>query len=335
MQFLPPTFLSEKAAFLFPNNESGREQHLRLLRIATDRSENLQAPANALEECLPLVFNEDGSGIHRGWEAYVRYLAKHCSGKCVTIDDVLVWNNLRQLQMEDQKGKPAIDPGTFYVPLCGCSDIDPSTTYCHGAALSNLESILATGVVQGGYYTVLASFAVWTATDPAECWGYSPYVHVGLIHFDKEVVEGREHQIAVTSALVPFCGVSLQFENFQDLVDGRDRMVVSRFMSVAPNRRIGTPTPGFRFLKRIRASFPPSCLMQYFRLKVRLMVDSGTLARYRRRSRKVKPLARLRRRLYCCPRRHGCWDHCSGFQCWGHVKGGHPPRRQRSHLGLW
>ena len=52
MQFLPPTFLSEKAAFVFPNNESGRAQSLRLLRGTSDHPELPQAPANALEECL-------------------------------------------------------------------------------------------------------------------------------------------------------------------------------------------------------------------------------------------------------------------------------------------
>ena len=66
MKFLPPTFLSEKAAFLFPNNESGRAQNLRLFRITSDHPELPPAPANALEECLPLVFDEDGSGTHRG-----------------------------------------------------------------------------------------------------------------------------------------------------------------------------------------------------------------------------------------------------------------------------
>ena len=78
--------------------------------------------------------------------------------------------------MVDQTGKPAIDKGTVYVPLRGCSDIDPSTTYCHGTPLSSLWSILATGVMRGGYgcYTELSSFAIWTATDPAECFNYSP-----------------------------------------------------------------------------------------------------------------------------------------------------------------
>ena len=77
MQFLPPTSLSEKAAFLFPNNESGRAQTLRLMHGVSDHPQLPPAPTAALEERIPLTYAEDGSGIHRGWEAYVRYLAKH------------------------------------------------------------------------------------------------------------------------------------------------------------------------------------------------------------------------------------------------------------------
>ena len=78
-------------------------------------------------------------------------------GKCVTIDHVLAWNNLRPLQMDGQGGKPAIEAGVMYVPLRDCSNIDPSETYCHGTPLSSLWSILATGVVRGAYYTELNS----------------------------------------------------------------------------------------------------------------------------------------------------------------------------------
>ena len=54
VQFLPPTFLSEKAAFLFPNNESGRAQTLRLMQIVSDNANLPPSPANALEECFTL-----------------------------------------------------------------------------------------------------------------------------------------------------------------------------------------------------------------------------------------------------------------------------------------
>ena len=113
--------------------------------------------------------------------------------------------------------------------------------------------------MRGGYYTELASFAVWTATDPAECFSYSPYVHIGggrwvriVVHFDTDVVEGRDHvrglgssqhQIAVKTAFIPFCGISFQFKNFTELVEGRDRLVVSRFVGVAPNWESDTWAP--------------------------------------------------------------------------------------------
>ena len=177
----------------------------------------------------------------------------------MTIDDVLAWNNLLQLQMVDQKDKPAVDKGTIYVPLRGCSDIDPSTTYCHGTPLSSLLSILATGVVRGSYYTELSSLAIWTATDPPECFSYSPYVHIGggrwvrvMVHFDKDVVEAPDHmrglgssrhQIAIKSAFSPFCGVSFQFKNFRELAEGKDKLFVTKFMSVPPNWEADTWAP--------------------------------------------------------------------------------------------
>ena len=95
----------------------------------------------------------------------------------------------------------------MYVPLRGCSNVDPSATYCHGTPLSSLWSILATGIVRGAYY--------------------SPYMHIGgrrwvrtMVHFDPEVIRGSEHmrnlgsskhQIAVKRAFMPFCGISFKF----------------------------------------------------------------------------------------------------------------------------
>ena len=80
-QFLPPTFLSEKAAFLFANNESGREQTLRLMKIVSDNDNLPPSPANALEECFSLTFDDAKGTTHHGWEAYVRHLAKMYPGK--------------------------------------------------------------------------------------------------------------------------------------------------------------------------------------------------------------------------------------------------------------
>ena len=206
-QFLPPTFLSEKAAFLFPNNESSRAQTLRLMQIVSDNANLSPSPANALQECFTLTFDDAKGTTHYGWEAYVRHLAKTYPGKCVTIDDVLVWNNLRLLKMDDQGGKPAIEAGVMYVPLRGCSNVDPSATYCHGTPLSSLWSMLAAGVVRGAYYTELNSYAIWTATDPAECFSYSPYMHIGggrwvrvMVHFDPEVIRGSEHMRGLGSS---------------------------------------------------------------------------------------------------------------------------------------
>ena len=105
-QFLPPTFLSEKAAFWFPNNESGRAQTLRLMQIVSDNANLPPSPANALEECFNLTFDDAKGTTHYCWEAYVRHLAKTYPGKCATIDDVLAWNNVRLLKMDDQGGKP-------------------------------------------------------------------------------------------------------------------------------------------------------------------------------------------------------------------------------------
>ena len=90
---------------------------LRLLQIVSDNSDLPSAPANALEECFTLTFDDEKGATHRGWEAYVRHLAKLYSGKCVAIDDVLAWNNLRPLKMDDQAGRPAIEAGVTYVPL--------------------------------------------------------------------------------------------------------------------------------------------------------------------------------------------------------------------------
>ena len=256
--FLPPTFLSEKAA-LFPNNESGRARTLRLMQIVSDNTNLPPSPANALEECFPLAFDDLKGTTHYGWEAYVRHLAKTYPGKCVTIDDVLAWNNLRLLKVDDQGGKPAIDVGVMYVPLRGCSNVDPSATYCHGTPLSSLWSILATGIVRGAYYTELNSYAIWTATDPAECFNYSPYMHIGggrwvrvMVHFDPEVIRGSEHmrglgtsrhQIAAKRAFMPFCGISFQFKKFSDLTQIRDKFFMTQFMSVPPNWEADTWCP--------------------------------------------------------------------------------------------
>ena len=48
MQFLPPTFLSEKAGFLCPKNESGRAQTLRLMHGVSDHPQLPPAPANVV-----------------------------------------------------------------------------------------------------------------------------------------------------------------------------------------------------------------------------------------------------------------------------------------------
>ena len=80
VQFLPPTFLSEKAAFLFPNNESGRAQTLRLMKIVSDSANLPPSP----EECFTLTFDDAKGATHYGWEAYVRHLAKTYPGKCVS-----------------------------------------------------------------------------------------------------------------------------------------------------------------------------------------------------------------------------------------------------------
>ena len=244
---------------MFPNNESGRAQTLRLMQIVSDNANLPPSPANALEECFTLTFDDAKGATHHGWEAYVRHLAKTYPSKCVTIDDVLAWNNLRPLKMNDQGGKPAIEAGVTYVPVRGCSNIDPSDTYCHGTPLSSLWSILATGVVRGAYYTELNSYAIWTATDPAECFSYSPYMHIGggrwvrtMIHFDPDVIWGSDHmrnlgsskhQIAVKRAFMPFCGISFQFKNFNDPIESRDKLFMTQFMSVPPNWEADTWCP--------------------------------------------------------------------------------------------
>ena len=58
---------------------------------------------------LTLTFDDSKGTTHYGWEAYVRHLAKTYPGKCVTIDDVLAWNNLRLLKMDDQGGKTELN----------------------------------------------------------------------------------------------------------------------------------------------------------------------------------------------------------------------------------
>ena len=65
-----------------------------------------------------------------------------------------------------------------------------------------------------------------------------------MIHFDPEVIRGSEHmrglgsskhQIAVKRAFMSFCGISFQFKNFTDLVESKDKLFMTQFMSVPPN----------------------------------------------------------------------------------------------------
>ena len=73
-----------------------------------------------------------------------------------------------------------------------------------------------------------------------------------MAHFDPEVIRGSEHmrglgsskhQIAVKRAFMPFCGISFQFKNFNDLTKSRDKLFMTQFMSLPPNWEADTRCP--------------------------------------------------------------------------------------------